>query len=171
MSTENLVFGGLGIVVLMVIGYFVLRFMKGSIKLQLDKTSFAPGETIKGSFRMIAKQPIDANKLTVALVAEEVIKRKDNDGDDTTETEEVYRDEQVLEGKAHYEKGFDNEHAFELTVPESGESSMESSKVGQVLSTLGTLMNSNRRHIEWSIEVRLDAKGIDLADSEEIYIK
>lgn len=171
MSVENMVFAGIGLLVLGVAGYFILRFLKGSITLELPQTSFAAGETIKGRFRLVAKQPIDGNKLYVALVAEEVIKRKDSDGKDTTETHEVYRDEQVLEGKAHYEKGFDNEHSFEITVPGSGESSMESSAVGQALNAIGALMNTNRRRIEWTLEACLDAKGIDLTDSEKIYIK
>ena len=171
MTTEMMVFAGIGLIALIVLGYFILRYLKGSIKLQLDRTSFSPGETIKGSFRLVAKQAIEGNKLAIALVAEEAVKRKDSDGKDVTETNEVYRDEQVLEGKAHYAKGFDNTHSFELTVPNSGESSMESSKVGQVLSNIGALMNSNRRYMEWSLEVRLDAKGIDLSDSEKIYIK
>lgn len=171
MSTETMVFAGIALLVVVVAGYFILKFLKGSIKLELLQTSFATGETIKGSFRMVAKQPIEGNKLYVALVAEEVTKRRDSDGKDITDTHEVYRDEQVLEGKAHYDKGFDNVHNFEITVPASGESSMESSSLGQALNALGTLMDSNRRRIDWTIEVCLDAKGIDLSDSEKIYIK
>jgi hypothetical protein len=171
MSTENMVFAAIGLIALAVVGYFILRYMKGSIKIELDKTSFAAGETIKGSFRLITRQVVEANKLTVALVADEVIKRKDSDGENETETREVYRDEQVIEGKHLYEKGFDNTHNFELLVPASGESSMDSSKIGQALSTVGSMMNMNRRYLEWSVEVCLDAKGIDLVDSEDVYVK
>ncbi|MGL1957309.1 MAG: arrestin family protein [Colwellia sp.] len=171
MSTENMVFTAIGLIALAVVVYFILRYMKGSIKIQLDKTSFAAGETIKGNFRLIARQAIEANKLTIALIADEVIKRKDNDGKDITDTNEVYRDEQVIEGKYLYEKGFDNTHSFELLVPASGESSMDSSKLGQALNTLGSMMDMNRRYLEWSIEVCLDAKGIDLIDSEDVYVK
>ena len=45
---------------------------------------------------MVAKQPIELNTLYIALVAEEVVKRKDSNGKDITETSEVYRDEQIL---------------------------------------------------------------------------
>ena len=66
---------------------------------------------------MVAKQPIELNKLYIALVAEEVVKRKNSNGKDITETSEVYRDEQILEGKrAHYEKGVNNLHSFEISV-------------------------------------------------------
>jgi hypothetical protein len=171
MSTENMVFTAIGLIALAVVGYFILRYLKGSIEIQLDKTSFAAGETIKGSFRLITRQAIEANKLSVTLVAEEVIKRKDSDGDDETDTREVYRDEQVIEGKHLYEKGFDNTHDFELLVPVTGESSMDGSQMGQALNALGSMMDMNRRYIEWSIEVCLDAKGIDLASSERVYIK
>ena len=171
MSTENMVFTAIGLIALAVVAYFILRYLKGSIEIQLDKTSFDTGETIKGSFRLVARQTIEANKLTVALVADEITKRKDSDGDNETDTHEVYRDEQVLEGKHLYEKGFDNTHNFELLVPASGESSMDSSKVGQALSTIGSMMNMNRRYLEWSVEVCLDAKGIDLSSSEKVYIK
>ena len=171
MSTENMVFTAIGLIALAVAVYFILRYMKGSIEIQLDKTSFAAGETIKGSFRLVARQAVEANKLTVALVADEVIKRKDSDGDDETDTREVYRDEQVIEGKHLYEKGFDNTHNFELLIPASGESSMNNSQMGQALNTLGSMMDMNRRYLEWSIEVCLDAKGIDLSDSEKVYVK
>lgn len=171
MSTENMVFAAIGLIALAVAIYFILRYLKGSIEIQLDKTSFDAGEAIKGNFRLIARQTIEANKLTVALVANEVTKRKDSDGENETDTHEVYRDEQVIEGKHLYEKGFDNTHNFELLVPASDESSMDSSKVGQALNTLGSMMDMNRRYLEWSIEVRLDAIGIDLADSEKVYVK
>lgn len=171
MSAENMVFAAIGLIALAVVGYFILRYMKGSIEIELDKTSFEAGETIKGSFRLVTRQAVEANKLTVALVADEVIKRKDSDGDNETDTREVYRDEQVIEGKHLYEKGFDNTHDFELLVPGSGESSMDSSTMGQALQTVGSMMNMNRRYMEWSIEVCLDAKGIDLSDSEKIYVK
>lgn len=171
MSTENMVFAALGLIALAVVVYFVLRYMKGSIEIQLDKTSFAAGETIKGNFRLVARQTIEANKLTVALIADEVTKRKDSDGKNITDTHEVYRDERVIEGKHLYDKGFDNTHNFELLVPASGESSMDNSKVGQALNTLGSMMDMNRRYLEWSIEVCLDAKGIDLTDSEKVYVK
>ena len=171
MSTENIIFAAIGLIVLAVLIYFILRYLKGSIEIQLDKTSFSPGETIKGNFRLVARQTIEANKLTVALVADEVIKRKDSEGKNITDTQEVYRDEQVIEGKHLYDKGFDNTHDFELLVPGSGESSMDNSKIGQALNTLGSMLDMNRRYLEWSIEVCLDAKGIDLADSEKVYVK
>lgn len=171
MSTENIVFAVIGLIAFAVASYFILRYMKGSIKIQLGKTSFDAGEAIKGNFRLVARQTIEANKLSVALVAEQVIKRKDSDGKDVTDSHEVYRDEQVLEGQCLYEKGFDKTHSFELLVPQSGESSMDSSNVGKALKTLGSMMDMNQRYLEWSIEVLLDAKGIDLASREKVYVK
>lgn len=171
MPVEIMIFTGIGLIVTLVAGYFLMRYLKGSIKLKLPQTSFSGGDTVKAHFTLTAKQGIEGNKLLVCLTADEINKSRNNDGNDTSETDEIYRDEIILEDSKHYPKGFTQEYSFEIEIPNSSESSMDGSKLGQALNTVGALLNTNRRYLEWNIEVRLDAKGVDLSDSERIYIK
>ena len=45
---------GVGIVA--VIAYYVARFMRGSIKLSMSRTTFNPGDAITGSFDLLTKK-------------------------------------------------------------------------------------------------------------------
>ena len=54
--------------------YFIVRFMKGTIKLLLPRTAFNAGDVITGSFDLHAKKDIEAYKLIVSLVGVQVTK-------------------------------------------------------------------------------------------------
>ncbi len=171
MSAAVMIFGAIGLVTIVVTAYFLMRFLKGSIDLHLSTTSFDAGETVNGKLTLHAKQAIEVNKLLVILTADEVTKRRNSDGDEESETDEIYRDEVLVDCPKQLNKGFQEDFEFELKIPDSSESSMESSALGQALNTVGVLLNTNTRRLEWNIEARLDAKGVDLSDSERIYIK
>ena len=58
--------------ILTAIIYYVVRFMRGSIKLSLARTMFNQGDTIAGSFELLTKKAIEGNKLVVSLIGVKV---------------------------------------------------------------------------------------------------
>ena len=79
------------LVVALIAGYYIARFMRGSIKITLAKNSFNSGEQVTGSFDLITRKEIDGNRLFVSLIGKEVTRQRH--GEKTrTHTREIYRD-------------------------------------------------------------------------------
>ncbi|MCM2268265.1 MAG: arrestin family protein [Elusimicrobiales bacterium] len=147
--------------------YFVARFLKGSVKINLPKETFTPGEQVEGAFELTAKKEINANELTAALVARESYHERDYKGRSRRKTREIYRVGQVVEGARVYPAGYTANYNFKIALP-AGElrGGVGGSLLGGALNLLGGLGS----RIEWSVEVRLDADGVDLASSKRIYV-
>ncbi len=160
-----------GVVVLAIIAYFIARFLRGTIKLTLVRTAFNPGDTITGSFDLHAKKAIEGNKLVVRLIGTQITEtsREEKTGTDT-DSKEIYRDEVVVEGARAYPAGHMATHQFEIATPQTQTPEFLNSTTGQILSSALRFATNNSTRIKWQIEVRLDAKGIDLATSKPVTI-
>jgi hypothetical protein len=158
-----------GVAIIAVAVYFLLRFMRGSIKLTLQQTAFEPGETIKGSFELVTKKTIQGNKLIVSLIGTK--ETKTNEGDKSrSDTREIYRNEVLLEEAKLYPAGHSSKHDFELPTPNSNTPDFLNSPLAKTLTTTFQILNSSRTQYHWKVEARLDAKGIDLATSRKVTI-
>jgi predicted small secreted protein len=158
-----------GVVLVGVAVYYVMRFMRGSIKLTLQKTAFNAGETIRGSFQLITKKDIQSNKLVVSLIGKQVIKT--NRGDKTeTEHREIYRNEVMIEDSRLYRAGHNAKHDFELPVPDPKSQELMNNPMIQKMALALRILGSTRSHMKWSVEARLDARGIDLVTSQPVSI-
>lgn len=157
------------IVIAAIAAYFVVRMLRGSMKIKLVKNGFSPGEKITGSFTMKTRKEIEGKRLFAALVGKEVTERRE--GDRTrTDTREIYRDEQTLEEGKMYPAGHTADYSFELDTPsESGQGFLDSA-LGQALDIGMELLSGDRTDIRWTVEVRLDARGVDLSDSRSVTI-
>jgi len=150
--------------------YFFMRFMRGSIKLALPQTSFGGGQMISGSFDLLTKKAIQGNQLVVTLRGVKVTEYRDNDGDKKTRTDEIYRDQVVLEAARQYPAGHSVRHDFQIPTPNVQSPEFMNSGLGQTLVSAFRLLSDRQTLIKWKIEARLDAKGIDLADSQTIQL-
>jgi len=156
-------------VIAAIAAYYVMRFMKGSIKLSLPQTGFEPGQTINGSFALEVKKPIQSKKLIVSLIGLKITKTRD--GDKTrTRTDEIYRNEVVIEEARDYPAGHTAEHKFELATPNTGSSDFMNSALGQTVGAALRLLSSRSTRLKWKVEARLDTKGVDLAASKSVSI-
>lgn len=169
MTTEYWVFAGIATAVIAVIVYKLMAHLKGEIELVLPKTSFQWGETIQGQFSLLAKKPISGNRLVVRLSAREEVRRTNRDGKTTRHSREIYRDEKVLDGVTRYDAGYQKNYRFELLVPQGN--LQQDSVLFQSLRLLGSALSGERRRIDWQVTVCLDAQGIDIVDSENVYIR
>jgi hypothetical protein len=161
------VFGG---VLAAVIIYHVLRYLRGSIKLSLPCTAFNPGDAIAGSFELMTKKEIQGNKLIVSLIGMKTV-RTHHGGKTRTRTEEVYRDEVVIEGEKNYFAGYTATYAFQVRAPNLQAPDFLNSQVGQILGATIRLLSDQSSGITWKVEARLDAKGVDLATSRPVSIR
>jgi len=79
-NVAGFVIGGvILVVVVLVAGYYILRYMRGSIKVALPKSGFNPGEKVAGTFELKTRKMIEARRLYAALVGEEVTKERHGD--------------------------------------------------------------------------------------------
>jgi hypothetical protein len=157
-----------------VIAYYIARFLRGSITLSLPRTVFNPGDTITGSFDLLTKKPIEGNKLSVSLIGIKVTKTHRGGGHEgatrRTHSEEIYRDELLVEEARSYQAGHTSQYEFELAVPNTSEPKFMSSALGQTLTAaLGFLSNKSTR-LKWNVEAQLDAKGVDLVATKAVTI-
>ncbi|MFC1460960.1 hypothetical protein ACFLQR_00385 [Verrucomicrobiota bacterium] len=151
------------------IAYYVVRFMRGTIKLSLPRTAFNPGDTIAGSFDLNTKKAIQGNKLIVSLIGTQVTKTY-KDGKTRTRSREIYRDEVLIEDAKAYHAGSTATHNFELSVPNMTSPEFLNSTVGQALTAAFRLLSDRSTRLKWKVEARLDAKGVDLATAKSVSI-
>lgn len=162
------------VAVAIIAGYYVMRYMRGSVKVTLSKRGFNPGEKVTGTFQMTTRKDIEGKRLYAALVGEEVTTEhyRDSNGRDSTRTNtrEIYRDEHIIEENVNYPAGQTIERSFEVTAPtSSGQGSLES-PLGKTFQVGMELFSGSRRNLRWTVEVRLDAKGIDLTGCENVTV-
>lgn len=161
-----------GGIILSIATYYIIRFMRGSIKLSLPKTIFNPGDAISGSFELQTKKDIEGNKLLVSLIGVEITKSYHN-GKQRTQSHEIYRDSIIVEEARLYPAGYLANYTFSIPTPDSKapESELLNSTIGKTLTAAFQLLgNRSSSQIKWKIEARLDAKGVDLATSKPISI-
>lgn len=147
-------------------GYFIARYLKGSITVSLPRTAFNPGEQIEGSFQLLTRKEVNGNNLTAVLVATETTRERGYNGKTRTHTREIYRSGQTLEHARVYPAGYAANYEFKIPVPAEQSLGGSDSILGQALN----LINSFGRRIAWKVEVRLDAEGVDLASSKGVTV-
>jgi hypothetical protein len=93
------------------------------------------------------------------------------DGDERrTEHDEVYRDELVIEDKKTYPVGYEKTYDFVLTIPAMDAPGKQvDGVVGVVFDALS--VNRRKTKIEWQLEARLDAEGLDLVNKKDIQMR
>jgi predicted small secreted protein len=157
------------LVVVLVAGYYIIRFMRGSIKITLVKNSFNEGEHVTGSFELTTRKQIDGNRLYVMLVGKEVTKERR--GDKTrTHTREIYRDEMTMEEAKTFSAGQTMNYDFQLTTPASAGPDAPSSPLGKTLKVGMEILGGRRSYLQWMVEARLDAKGVDLTARKKVTV-
>jgi hypothetical protein len=172
MSPEVLKFVILAIVVLIIVlvaGYYIVRFMRGSIKITLAKNSFNEGEQITGSFELTTRKEIEGNRLFVTLRGQEVTKER-RGGKPRTYTREIYRDELTIEEAKTFPAGQTTNYDFQLATPSSAGPDFLDSPLGKTLKVGMELLGGRRSYLRWMVEAKLDAKGVDLASRRKVTV-
>lgn len=165
-----IIFGVAVVIVVSLVAFFLTRFMKGSIKLHLQGTSFQSGDTIKGNFELHTKKQIQCNRLQVELIGEKITKTRNNDGETDSDTHEIFRNGVTLENQTEFAAGFRQKYEFEIPTPDNSQPDFMNSSLGQTISSALSMISNRQVRILWKVEARLDTKGVDLSDSEKVNI-
>ena len=166
-----IVIGIIGLIVVGIIAYYMARFMKGKMSLQLNGNYFKSGETIEGTLTVETKKAIPVDRMYVAVVGERLVHRRDSDGDTSKRWEEFHRDEYDIIYQEHLRANARESYEFAIEAPDRSRFSFPETGVAfvdKMVSGLQKLSGSGK--MRWFIKARLETKGVDLATSEKIKI-
>jgi hypothetical protein len=160
-------------------------FKKDQIEVKLEKYSYAPGETIKGTVGLRLKRPLQAKKLSVALIGLRIVHqgniaigpaRIGNQGQQT-QVYTIYHFEIPLDEEAVY---FHEFYPFQIQIPsdilQSAQQNFSSTLtgLGKTLSEIAQVMNQLSMagsRVEWSVEAQLNVPlKIDIVNAQKIVL-
>lgn len=164
----------LGAVAVAVAGVFIAKGRKGKMTVTLTKGGYQSGEPVQGTLDVLLKKDLDAQRLFVSLIGEEVEEYRESDGDRRTRTHEIYRDEVDLEPGRVFPAGFQESYSFELIAP-GGDHLPKAASAGildGVNLNIGgmSIGNDRRTRLKWKVVGRLDVKGLDVTASRNVQI-
>jgi len=160
-------------------------FKKDQILITLEKYAYVPGEIIKGSVGLKLKRPVQAKKMTVALIGLRIIReggiavgplRMGNQGPQT-QVYTIYNFEIPLDGESTF---FHELYPFEIKIPsdilQSTQQNLHSTLtgLGKTFTEIAQMMEQlslKDSHVEWSVEVKLHIPlKIDIVNSQKIIL-
>lgn len=160
-------------------------FKKNQMLLTLEKYAFAPGETIKGSIGLKLKRPVQARKLSVALIGLRIVHesgmavgplRVGNQGPQTR-VYTIYNFAIPLDAENTY---FNELYPFEIKIPSdilsSAQQNLHSTLTGlgktfEEISRVMEQFSLSDSRVEWSVEAKLDVPlKVDVCTSQKIVL-
>ena len=151
------------------VAYYVIRGMKGNLTLTLNHRGVGSGDKFTGRVQVVCKKPVEGNRLVATLIGTERIEERTDEGT-KTRTREIYRADALLEEARSYEAGFEESYRFELVAPSADQVGVAGSGLGKMVERGVGMLTGRERDLLWKIEGRLDAKGLDLVDSEKVTV-
>ena len=96
----------------------IAMFGKGKINILIQRTNYAPGDTISGNVVLTLKKPVKARELSISLIGEQKSTRVEGmtgSKDMSTTTKRIYDFKQQLDSEKEYSKEL--EYHFEIKIP------------------------------------------------------
>ena len=91
-------------------------FGKGRINIKIQRTGYAPGDTISGNVTFTLKKPVKARELSISLIGEQRTTRTSARQRSTTmERIRIYDFKHQLDSEKEYSQG--QEYSFEIKIP------------------------------------------------------
>jgi len=181
-----MIMGGIAAaIVIPVAGYFILRSLKGSLKLELAQKSVISGQRIAGRLHLVTKKAIHADRLYIALIGERQRRGRSSSSSSSgssTYGDEFYRDEVDVLVDQPLHPGTRQSVDFELNAPTEGQvmsagqaiqkasEAMENEMTKALVQGLGTLASVMGGRKRWRVIARLETKGVDLAASKKLHV-
>ncbi|MDX1679694.1 MAG: hypothetical protein R3242_03090 [Akkermansiaceae bacterium] len=164
-------------IVIATASYYLLRSLKGRLKLELDQKSVASGEAITGKLHIRTKKSVHADRLYIALIGQQQCTGQTRSTGSNAHWEEFYRDELdvMVEQKLH--AGYRQTVDFELHAPFEGQihgdahvEGMDPEEVKARVETLRSIAKALGGRKRWRMIARLETKGVDLANSQKLHV-
>jgi hypothetical protein len=171
----------------------VFGFDKGKINIIIQKTNYAPGDTISGDVALTLKKPVKAKEVSISLIGEEVTtgggdtagwsgKRTSSGvgmtggGAGSTRIERIYDFKQQLDSEKEYSEG--REYHFEMKIPADilgVGPQMPKGALSQVLKVAQTVAmvtgTTARKRLKWYLSAKVDIPGgLDISKKVDVTI-
>ena len=172
MNQDMVMYGVIGIFVVVgavIGGMWVVRRMKGTIVLRMNNATADAGKPLSGTIDLSINKAMQSNALEVSLIAKEIIRER-RDGKQHTRSEEVFRSTKTIEGPTAYRSGDKNSYPFEINAPAGVDSKVELDGTAQMLLGAASNFIGSSRRVEWKLEARLDAPGLDLVTTRSVHV-
>jgi len=164
-------------------------FGKGKINIAIQKTNYAPGDTISGNVALTLKKPVKAREVSISLIGEhKTTQTTPGVGgpmggggmslSTTTKTVRIYDFKQQLDSEKEYSQG--REYHFDIKIPAdtlsmSPQISEVEGKLGQVLKVAQTAAAMTGaipfQRIKWYLVAKLDIPGgLDISRKVDVTI-
>jgi len=158
-------------------------FGKGKIDIAIQKTHYAPSDTISGNVVLTLKKPVKAREVNISLIGEQITTRGGGmmgggQTSTTTQRMRIYDFKQQLDSEKEYSQG--GEYHFEIKIPSDTlnmrpQISEVEGKLGQVLKVAQTAATITGaipfQRIKWYLLAKLDIPGgLDISKKVDITI-
>jgi hypothetical protein len=164
-------------------------FGKGKINIAIQKSHYAPGDTISGNVALTLKKPVKAREVSISLIGEHKITQTiprvggttgggGMSTSTTTKTVRIYDFKQQLDSEKEYSQGGD--YRFEIKIPSdimTGTPQMTEAegKLGQVLKVAQTAAAMTGaipfQRTKWYLLAKLDIPGgLDIKKKVDVTI-
>jgi len=161
-------------------------FRKGKIDIAIQKSHYAPGDTISGNVNLTLRKPLKARSVSISLIGEykttqttsRVGGARGVSTATTTETVRIYDFKQQLDGEKEYSG--EQQYRFEIKVPSdiSGtrpQMAEAEGKLGQALKMAQTAAAMTGiipfQRIKWYLLGKLDIRGgLDISKKVDVTI-
>jgi hypothetical protein len=156
---------------------------KGKIDIAIQKTNYAPGDTISGNVALTLKKPVQAREVSISLIGEQKTTRAGGTmggGGMSTQTNivRIYDFKQQLDSEKEYSQG--REYRFGIKIPADilgmrPQMSEPEGKLGQVLKVAQTAAAITgaipSRRLKWYLLAKLDIPGgLDISKKVDVTI-
>jgi len=158
-------------------------FGKGKINTSIQKTNYAPGDTISGNVALTLKKPVQAREVSISLIGEEITEGGEgilsiilSRGTLTYKWKRrrIYDYKQLLDGEKEYSEG--REYHFEIKIPADipympkpeGKQNRQLEIAKKTAATVGLI---RLQRIQWYLLAKLDIpRGLDISKKVEVTI-
>ncbi|MEM8925800.1 MAG: hypothetical protein AAGD35_20035 [Actinomycetota bacterium] len=160
-------------VVLVVIGVLVFTFghrLRGSLDVELANQSYEPGVDVVGRLNVGARRELGPGPLVASLICIEKREERDADGDRTTRSREVFRNDVMVEPDLTMASGDRHTVDFSLPTPAPQVPGAGGGEAPGWMKAAASLAGAfaDRRTYTWYVEGRYDIKGLDLKRRRKI---
>lgn len=147
---------------------------RGTVRVELERTKVAPGDSIKGKLVLALPEPVDAKRLVVSLLAKQrsvEIQTRNGTRTSVSNTAVIYHFDLDLGPSKSYES---ESIPFELPVPTDAldkQAPVGSHPIADAIRTVAAVLQPTVGPVEWSVSAKLEISwGRDLTHDVDIVV-
>ena len=165
---------------------------KGKINITIQRTNYAPGDTISGNVVLTLKKPVKAREVSISFIGEQIITSREKEsglgitsggigfsggGSSQSRRVHIYDFKQPLDGEREYSEG--REYRFEIKIPadipsmrpQTPELQGKLGQVRKVVQMAKVMTGAAQSSPMWYLLAKLDIpRGLDISKKVDVTI-